>query len=168
MRVRVVTGVGARESTRHGPGGTAMKWSDQYSTGIAHVDEQHKLLFRLAERLREILADQGGVRLYAQWLDVLETYARSHFRYEEGCMHRLQCPAAGANSAAHGQFQETVASFQRRYADRGYIVADGRELVEFLEGWLTDHIARIDVQLRSCVGTSESSNGRPPSSDRHP
>ena len=145
-----------------------MKWSEQYSTGIAHLDEQHKLLFRMAERLREILADQGGMRLYAQWLDVLDTYAGSHFEYEEGCMHRLQCPAGGANKAAHAQFQETVATFHRRYADRGYTVADARELVEFLEAWLTDHIARIDVQLRPCVGRSEPPTASHPSSDPHP
>ena len=128
-----------------------MKWSIQYATGIPHLDEQHKWLFKLAENYRRLLETEGSVRLYSQWLQVLETYARAHFGNEEGCMHRYQCPAAGANSEAHSEFLHALGSFKRRHAEVGCTDADAWQLVEFLEGWLASHIGTIDVQLRHCV-----------------
>ena len=32
-----------------------MKWSDQYATGIDHIDDQHKMIFKMAEDFRAAL-----------------------------------------------------------------------------------------------------------------
>jgi hemerythrin len=41
-----------------------MKWSDEYSTGVERIDNQHKMLFRMSEDFRTSLDDGLGDRIY--------------------------------------------------------------------------------------------------------
>lgn len=128
-----------------------MKWDPQYSTGIDALDTQHKMLFQMSEDYREALEHHEGQRTYGVMLESLDAYARGHFGREEQCMFQYQCPAAASNSEAHGQFIATLAGFRQRHAERGFVAEDAAALVDFIDGWLSSHIARIDAQLRPCV-----------------
>jgi hemerythrin len=134
-----------------GSKGSAVKWSEQYATGVTQLDEQHKMLFRMSEDYREVL-DQGmGERVYLAMLQSLDQYARGHFSEEERCMYRYQCPVAATNTEEHGQFVRALAAFRKRYVDAGFDRADARRVVDFVDAWLSDHIGRIDVQVKPCV-----------------
>jgi len=128
-----------------------MKWSDAYSTGIERIDDQHKSIFKMSEDFRAALDDGQGKRVYGSLLQSLDVYARSHFRFEEGCMDRCHCPAAQGNKEAHAKFVEMLARFQQRYAAGGFDPEDGRKLTDTIDAWLTDHICRIDIQLKDWV-----------------
>jgi hemerythrin len=128
-----------------------MRWSERFATGIPELDNQHKLLFRMAGDYRQALDEQRGERMYALWLESLDEYAKAHFGIEEACMHRYSCPVAATNSAAHRRFTEMLGTFRARHAERGFEPADARQLVEFVEHWLSSHIGGIDVQLKPCV-----------------
>ena len=128
-----------------------MKWSDRFATGIAHLDEQHKMLFKMSEDYRETLNEERGERVYGVVLESLDEYAKAHFQLEQGCMYRYQCPAAETNDKAHQQFVEVLGWFRRRYAEAGFSLVEAQRLVEFVDEWLASHIGRIDVQLKPCV-----------------
>ena len=128
-----------------------MKWSDEYSTGIEQIDSQHKMIFKMAEDFRAALDEGMGERMYGGMLQSLDLYVRTHFGYEEKCMVRYACPAAEANSKAHRKFAEVLSGFQQRYGVSGFDRADARELVDTIDRWLSDHIARIDVRLKEYV-----------------
>lgn len=127
-----------------------MKWSDSYATGIARIDEQHKMLFQMSEDYRLALDEGTGQRVYALFLRALKLYASSHFSYEEGCMDRCRCAAAKSNREAHAGFIEFVKRHDTRYEADGFARADALALTETLDRWLADHIGRIDIQLRGC------------------
>jgi len=133
---------------RKGYARAAMKWSDEYSTGVERIDNQHKMLFRMSEDFRTSLDDGLGDRIYDGLLKSLDMYARSHFRLEENCMASCECPAAKENSGAHRRFMETLREFQDRYSADGFAPGEARELVDYIDRWLSDHIGRIDVQLK--------------------
>jgi hemerythrin len=132
-----------------------MKWQDTYATGVQDIDEQHKLLFKASEDYRTSLDHGEGQRVYGLFLEFLDSYARAHFGQEEECMKRHRCPVALQNSRAHAAFLEVFATYRQRHATNGFDVQDARELVDFLDGWLASHIARIDVQLKPCVNRAE-------------
>lgn len=131
-----------------------MKWSDTFATGVTRIDDQHKMLFAMAADFRSALDESRGERVYAGLLQSLELYVVSHFSYEEGCMARYFCPVAVGNKEAHRRFIAVLEEFNVRFAANGFDAADARNLVDTLEGWLTNHICQIDVKLRPFVPTA--------------
>ncbi len=128
-----------------------MKWSDQYATGIEQIDDQHKLIFKMAEDYRAALDEGMGERVYEGMLQNLDLYVRTHFGFEERCMDKYACPVAKGNREAHARFVEVLSGFKQRYAVSGFDRADARDLVDAVDHWLVDHICRIDVRLKPYV-----------------
>jgi len=131
-----------------------MKWSDQYATGNEQIDDQHRMIFRMAEDFRAALDEGRGEGVYEEMLQSLDLYVRTHFGFEEKCMDKYGCPVAAGNKKAHGRFVEVLAKFQERYGASGFDRMDARELVDTIDQWLVDHICRIDARLKEYVGKS--------------
>ena len=66
-------------------------------------------------------------------------------------MFRHKCPVAEENKAAHKKFKEVIPRFENRMQSEGPNVELAQEMHEFLEGWLKEHICKIDVQLKPCL-----------------
>jgi len=125
-----------------------MKWSDDYATGVERIDEDHKMIFKMAEDFRATLDVGHGDSVYSVLLESLSLYCRGHFCFEARCMEEFRCPLAGKNKEAHGKFIEKLSEFQERYATSGYDHTDARRLVNTVDQWLDNHICRIDVHLK--------------------
>jgi len=128
-----------------------MKWRDDYATGVERIDDDHKMIFKMAEDFRAALDVRKGDSVYAVLLDSLSLYCRGHFSFEEQCMRKFRCPVAEKNEKAHQMFLETLTEFQERYATNGYNDNDARGLVDTVDRWLEKHICGIDVHLKRCV-----------------
>jgi hemerythrin len=128
-----------------------MKWIDDYATGVERIDEDHKMIFKMADDFRAALDECKGAAVYSVLLDSLNLYCRGHFGFEERCMEEYRCPVAQRNKDAHVKFLETVSEFRRRYAANGYDPIDARQLVDTVDQWLANHICHIDIHLKRCV-----------------
>jgi hemerythrin-like metal-binding protein len=128
-----------------------VKWSDKYATGVERIDEDHKMIFKMAEDFRAALDEGMGDAVYSTLLESLSAYCRGHFGFEEHCMGKFRCPAAKKNKEAHKMFLETLSEFRERYGATGYDHAEARRLVDTVDQWLDDHICHIDVHLKRCV-----------------
>jgi len=128
-----------------------MKWSDDYATGVQTIDEQHKMIFKMAEDFRAALEEGKGEAVYPGLLHALNLYCRSHFNIEEQCMDEYRCPVAQKNREDHVRFLEVLSGFQQSYEESGFNSADARKLTVIIDEWLIDHILRIDIQLKQCV-----------------
>ena len=130
-------------------------WSEKYSTGVEAIDRQHRLLFDHINRLEEILSTPQPTAAEIEFTDTLvqfvESYAETHFKFEESCMERYRCPAHARNQAAHAQFLEFVAGFTRNFPTDGDRMTALHGLHQFLSRWLTDHILQTDTELRDCI-----------------
>ncbi len=131
-----------------------ISWSDNFATGIAQVDNQHKMLFQMVEDFQAALDEGRGGRVYGTLLQSLARYATAHFRFEEQCMDKYHCPVAQKNKDAHTKFVDVVSGFQQRYAASGFDSVEAYTLVDTLEEWLVAHIISIDIHLKSCVQQS--------------
>jgi hemerythrin len=128
-----------------------LEWKEEFATGVDRVDEDHKMIFKMAGDFRAALDAGRGREVYSTLLDNLYVYCRGHFGFEEQCMHEHRCPVAQKNKNAHAYFLETLAGFIQRYADYGYDASEARRLTDTVDRWLTDHICSIDIHLKRCV-----------------
>ncbi len=119
-------------------------WKKDFSVGVAELDEQHKKLVELINSLVD-LATTGATR--AEVDDVLTEmtrYAIQHFRAEEQLMLTYNYPGYLDQEAAHNKFRKSNGRFHLRAAEDENV--DTGELVEFLKGWLVNHIQIMDKQ----------------------
>ena len=128
-----------------------MKWIDAYATGIARVDDQHRMLFKSVEDFRGALKAGEGERTYGLLVTFLDRYSRGHFAFEERCMEQYRCPVAQKNKNEHAALTDTLAGYQERYKAKGYSEAEASSLLDTIDAWLDSHICRVDVHLKSCV-----------------
>jgi hemerythrin len=130
-----------------------LKWTDDYATGVARIDEQHRMIFKMAGDFREALDSGEGNRTYGVLLEFLDHYCRSHFAFEEQIAQEHRCPFAEQNRTAHAKFTVALRGFQQLHATSGYRAGDARDLVDTVDRWLAGHICTIDVKLRDCVSS---------------
>jgi hemerythrin len=128
-----------------------MEWREEFATGVDRIDEDHRMIFKMAGDFRAALDAGRGRAVYATLLDSLYVYCRGHFGFEEQCMHEHRCPVAQKNKKAHANFLEALAGFIQRYADNGYDANEARRLTDTVDRWLVDHICNIDIHLKRCV-----------------
>ncbi|HTQ54068.1 MAG TPA: bacteriohemerythrin [Bryobacteraceae bacterium] len=121
------------------------EWSERHAVHVPEVDDEHQLLFRLCRDLQVAIAAGATTAQVQPILDELIAHAAEHFSHEE-----RQMRAAGYSHYAWHQRQHHAARaklvwFARRIR-RGNASAV-RELLDFLQGWLNDHIGIADRML---------------------
>ena len=144
---RVLTALSSR-----GPAAVTLTWKPNYTTGVGSLDEQHRHLFALFNRL-EALIENGvcdGPEIQAV-LEQIGADLQEHFACEEGCMARGRCPMADKNKQEHDRLLALYRQFQADFSGRKPLAA----LQAFhhdAEWWLLEHICFVDIHLRSCPG----------------
>ncbi|MBX9604755.1 MAG: bacteriohemerythrin [Gammaproteobacteria bacterium] len=127
------------------------QWSDKYDTGITLVDEQHRNLVRLLNKLIDHLAHQAEPPVLRAVLEELENYAAVHFQAEEALWqaHFGDDEWRERHHATHAAF---IAEVERRAAEDtrplGEVVAG---IASFLTHWLAYHILDDDKRMAKVV-----------------
>jgi hemerythrin len=117
-----------------------MEWKDEYSLGIAEIDEQHKSLLQGFSVVEQTLRDGRG------WADThyaiveLTTLAIRHFSFEEALMRLFGYPHLDDHEHGHRYFFIRLEEIERQ----ALRASAESEMVEFLREWLTRHILGDD------------------------
>ncbi len=127
-----------------------LTWKPEFDTGVEEVDHDHKRLAEGLNKLEELLNSGKGSESIPAVLAFLERYANEHFAREEACMHRMQCPTAAANVAAHAQFRQTFAAAKAKLEKPGASALIPHRVHGELVDWIKNHIMKIDMGLRRC------------------
>jgi hemerythrin len=117
-------------------------WSDEYSVGIEEIDSQHKMLFRLINRLHQAILNKEGSKTCGEILNELVEYTRVHFTLEQTLMRIGHFPEYEAHCKMHKALVDEVEALQKKIASGQ--VAISFELLHFLRNWLTKHILGED------------------------
>ncbi|MDD1755850.1 MAG: bacteriohemerythrin [Methanomassiliicoccales archaeon] len=119
-----------------------LEWSDELSCNVREIDEQHKRLVGMLNRLHQAMVRREGQRLLASILGELMDYTTYHFATEEKYMALFHYPGFQSHSAEHEDFVRTVSRFQKQYenGDVGLSIS----VLNFLSSWLRDHIMGSD------------------------
>jgi hemerythrin len=129
-----------------------LTWSEQFATGSPLVDTQHRMLIEKINELEKMLAGSAPSKSACDdLLNFLGSYVVTHFKFEEQCMVRYQCPAHEQNKQAHAAFLGVFAKFKERYLAEGPKPELLRSLQTTASDWIKNHILSVDIKLKSCT-----------------
>ncbi|WP_303902617.1 bacteriohemerythrin [Thiohalomonas denitrificans] len=117
-------------------------WSDEYTVEIQEIDEQHKRLIDIINKLYEALAAQRDRDQVATVLNELVEYTKVHFEVEETLMRIFHYEEYDVHKEIHDRIVARVLDLQGKFHSGDDSV--GMELLIFLKEWLFDHINKVD------------------------
>ncbi len=116
----------------------SIQWSDDLSTGIPAIDDQHRRIIGYISDLRTARCQQGVAETLGELLD----YTLSHFEFEEALMAAAGYEGLEEHKHTHDAFRARIEAFAARHA-RGEDISE--ELLALLTRWLYEHIAEDDA-----------------------
>jgi len=119
-----------------------MTWVDAYSVGIRTIDEQHKKLIALINKLDDAMAKGHGKEAVGDILNELITYCGTHFGNEERLFDKHGYPDAESHKEKHKKMTAKVLDVQRQYKAGKMNITF--EVMDFLQNWLDKHILGTD------------------------
>ena len=125
-----------------------INWTDDWSVGIAEIDEQHKKLIDMINDLHAATLKGKGKDAVGPILSGLAGYAVEHFACEEGYFDRFNYADSLSHKLEHKKFIDKLARFQED-AERGKAMLS-LNIMNFLEEWIKDHIRVSDKGYSSC------------------
>jgi hemerythrin len=126
-------------------------WSDAMSVGIAEIDDQHKMLVNILNRLFTAVVQRESHEIITEILDTLVDYTNTHFGLEEELMQDAGYDpvAFAAHQHEHRAFIEKISSAANKHLVEGKSVSF--EIISFLKRWLQDHILVTDRKYASAL-----------------
>lgn len=118
-------------------------WGERYATGHVGIDDQHRILFKLLDRLRAGLESPRPGDCHQIVLDLFK-YVVEHFGFEADLIRASAYPDRDRHLADHARLIQQAQVFKALiFADH-----DARqEFAAFLVDWVEHHIASEDVHL---------------------
>ena len=121
-------------------------WSHQFVTGIPRIDDQHRFLFSLVDRLEQAFHQRQAVLEICTALKELESYVFIHFAEEERLMLQCHYEGCAVHKEQHANFEHQVRQSWALVRDNCFLA--GRSLIGFLRAWLVNHIMGSDMKLK--------------------
>jgi len=125
------------------------KWTKARAVWVPEIDDEHRMIFRTADELNQAVLTDAPQSQVLEILHRLIGLADAHFTHEETLMRSYRY----SSSEWHLQQHETVRKRLRQFVPR--IEAGDHEaallLLEFLAGWLKDHLSLADRMLGAYV-----------------
>jgi len=125
---------------------TTIPWDDKYKIGVVVVDEQHRGLFDLMEKIIEA-AKVGDIPAVSKYIGDLKQYTIVHFGEEEAMFSATAYPDVEMHKQKHKFFVQRIAQFEAGFNSKNltsvYDLVSG-QIVSFLSEWLLQHIGTID------------------------
>lgn len=125
------------------------EFSEEYCTGNDLIDNEHKELFRIIEKVNNLVEEGVDASRCDEILEVLgelRAYTEFHFADEEEYMESIHYDGLEAQKRAHKAFVYKIRDIKKEDIEeqtQEYM----QSLVEFLLGWLINHILYTDKKI---------------------
>lgn len=124
-------------------------FTEKYFTGIELIDQEHRKLFEIIAEANSLIKEELLHDKYDEIVNILEQlkdYTKKHFQDEEAYMESIGYSCLDAQKRAHEAFVEKLTEINLEDVDdhqQEYL----EELMEFLLGWLINHILKADKMI---------------------
>jgi hemerythrin-like metal-binding protein len=119
-----------------------MPWSNAFSVGVKDIDNQHRQLVDILNRLGELAQNHAGGADTQPVLNELLQYTVTHFGFEEGLMRQIGYAQYDSHLREHQDLIRQVQVLAQHEA--GPNGPQVQELVILVRDWLTSHIMGTD------------------------
>lgn len=120
-------------------------WDARLETGHSKIDEQHKSLVEIFNRLHEAMKQGKGKGELEGILVFLKDYTVTHFAMEEALMDQHAYSGAAQHKAIHADLVRQVADLVTRF--QAGTTSLTLPVMNFLEDWLVKHIQGEDCRM---------------------
>lgn len=121
-------------------------WDNSYSLGIKSIDEQHKKLFEIVNRLYDLEENSNIKEEIRQILYAFKDYTITHFRDEEIFMESIRFPDLMAHKELHKDIIDSLSKIVQTPASLSIIKSKMRIVAKRV---LLDHILLEDTKARN-------------------
>lgn len=125
------------------------KWSSDYSVHIKTIDDQHKELVDILNRLFVAVSKREGEKVIAEILDGLMSYTKTHFALEERLMRQAKYEDLDAHMAEHRKLLEQLDRLCKKHLIEEKPIYF--EMLSFLKTWLREHIQGVDTKYSTAL-----------------
>ncbi|MDC8446659.1 MAG: GGDEF domain-containing protein [Nitrosomonas sp.] len=122
-------------------------WNENFETGIAPIDEQHKILIAMLNELASTLANDDSIEINRVFKELTE-YAEFHFEYEEAIWIEYLGNDSWLSSHQlnHSTFLPRITELKDKKTDK-YQSEVIESIILFLIRWLAFHILDSDKRM---------------------
>ena len=114
-----------------------IKWIEAYSVGIEIIDNQHKELIRLINKLYNLYLNKETDNVF-EIISALQDYTNYHFKTEEKLFKEKNYPKAAEHIKIHNEFITEVNKLAEEYKNNSNVLSI--KAMTLLQRWLTNHI----------------------------
>ncbi len=122
------------------------EWNDGMNLGIKAIDDDHKKLFSIINKLLEATQSDVDKKGLEAIFDELEQYALIHFEREESIMREYGYANSQEHINQHNSFRSKIPKLKKRLLD-----TDSKKVAQdvgfFLTEWLMSHILEEDFRF---------------------
>ncbi len=119
-----------------------IKWMPNYSVGSPLIDEQHKKLINLINKLYDAFLRNDHKDKILEIIEEMEEYTQFHFKTEEELFRKAGYSESTEHMKEHRDFEKKVVEFKEKYnKNKGALTY---EVMSFLRNWLNNHILVTD------------------------
>ncbi|MEN0059208.1 MAG: bacteriohemerythrin [Bdellovibrio sp.] len=120
------------------------KWDPtKFSTQVQEMDEEHRKLIQIMNRLYERNEAQAGKEELSTVVRELVSWTVTHFDHEEKFFDTLPYPQATVHKKIHKDLKTKLKDHQAEFESTGLL---SEAFFSFLKNWLTAHIMGIDTK----------------------
>ena len=123
-------------------------WEDSWNVGITEIDDDHKKLVSLLQKLfGALIAAQGAEYVKTIFFELID-YTRYHFEREEEIYKKYNYQELEHHKQLHQDLIQQVLDISKELLSEGETEKVSDDFFEFLKHWLVDHILEEDLKFK--------------------
>jgi hemerythrin len=122
-----------------------LKWESIYSVNVEELDEQHKKMFEIINRVFGLGEDSIKSKKSLEIIKELKEYGDYHLSTEEKYFKKFNYPEADSHVAQHDNYRKIILEIEKNLQGPGVKKAF-KELKDFLRDWWLGHIQGADQE----------------------
>ena len=121
-----------------------INWNESYSVGNTEMDEQHKKLIDIINKLFKSFKEGNAQDILNDILHEMIDYANFHLNSEEKLLFKYDYPEKEEHEKKHQSFRDKTEELKKT------LTSDSKDthyqLIEYLKNWWTNHILVEDMK----------------------
>jgi hemerythrin-like metal-binding protein len=122
-----------------------LKWESIYSVNVEELDEQHKKMFEIINRVFGLGEDSMKSKKSLEIIKELKEYGNYHLGTEEKYFKKFNYPETDSHVAQHDDYRKRILKMENNLQGQGGKKAF-QEIKDFLMDWWLGHIQNVDQQ----------------------